>query len=414
MSDDASRASAGLTIEMLARPSRTLEATDGLGKAVEALRQAGLSALPVVASGRLLGMVSDGDIMRLLSQEAARGNIEGLRTTPVSRAMSAPIVAMYGGQTLEQARDLFASSDLRVLPVVDASGVFQGVVTRADVMSALFGVTTPPRVGGLATPLGVFLTTGSVRGGASDLGLFLTGVSLVIMFLAASFVTNLVTLALEKWLGWPLFALSVAREVWVNQAYAGPSIAGFGGMALLALQLAIFFILMRLAPLTGTHAAEHMVVHAIEEGEELTLEQVATKPRVHPRCGTNLMALVFIALAGGSLIMSLENYVGPIGSITGLGLLLIVIYLIWRGVGAGMQRFLTTKPPSRRQIEGAIRAARQLLSRYQQRPSYRPRQFARLWNVGIIQVAAGFITTWFAGGYLSDWLHLGLFPFGRF
>jgi predicted transcriptional regulator len=414
MGDELSRSTAGLTMQILARPCRALEATDGLGKAVEALRQAGLSALPVVAAGRLLGMVSEGDIMRLLSQEAARGNIEGLRTTPVSRAMTAPIVVMYGGQTVEQARDLFASSDLRVLPVVDASGVFQGIVTRADVMSALFGVTTPPRVGGLATPLGVFLSTGSVRGGAGDLGLFLTGASLVMMFLAASFLTNLATLVLEKWFGWPLFALSVARETLANQAYAGPSIAGLAGVALMALQLAIFFILLRLAPLTGTHAAEHMVVHAIEEGDELTLEQVATKPRVHPRCGTNLMALVFIALAGGSLIMSMESYLGAIGSVTGLALLLIVIYLVWRGVGAGIQRFLTTKPPSRRQIESAIRAARQLLSRYQQRPSYRPHNLAKLWNVGIIQVAAGFITTWSAAAYLSDWLHLGLFPFGRF
>ncbi len=34
-----------------------------------------------------------------------------------------------------------------------------------------------------------------------------------------------------------------------------------------------------------------MVVHAIEEGEDLTLEKVRPMPRVHPRCGTNLVAL---------------------------------------------------------------------------------------------------------------------------
>lgn len=400
-------------IETLAHPCRTLDATDGLGKAVEALRQAGLSALPVVASGQLLGMVTEGDIMRLLTQEAARGNVESLRTTPVSRAMSVPIVALYGGQTLAHARDLFASSDLRVLPVIDAAGTFRGVVTRADVMSALFGVTSPPRVGGLATPLGVFLTTGHTRGGVGDIGLFLSGVALVLMFLAASFLTNLIALGIETWLGWPIFAMTIAQEVAVNRDYAGAGIAGFGSLLILGLQLAIFFILLRLAPLTGTHAAEHMVVHAIEEGEELTIDTVARKPRVHPRCGTNLMALVFILFAGGSLIMSMESYLGSIGAITGLGMLLIVVYLIWRGVGAGIQRFLTTKPPSRRQLEGAIRAARQLLSRYQQRPSYHAGGLARLWNVGIVQVALGFIATWSAAGYLSDWLHLGLFPFGR-
>jgi predicted transcriptional regulator len=404
--------SSQMTVEMLARPCRSLDASDGLGKAVEALRQSGLSALPVVSCGRLLGMVSEGDIMRLLTREAAAGNINGLRTTPVSRAMTGPMVAMYAGRTLEQARDLFACSDVRVLPVVDANGVFRGVVTRADVMSALFGVTTPPRVGGLATPFGVFLTTGHVRGGASDLGLFLTGVTLVFMFLIASFVTNLVALGLEKWLHWPLLALSIGRNVPVNEVYAGRP-AAYASFALIGLQFIVFFILLRLAPLTGTHAAEHMVVHSIEQGDELTPEQVTVRPRVHPRCGTNLMAALFIAVAGLSLIQSVERYVGSIGSITLMALLLILIYLIWRGVGAGLQRFLTTKPPSRRQVEGAIRAAKELLLRYQQRPSHHASGLARLWNIGIIQVGLGFITTWAAAGYLSDWLHLGLFTFGH-
>jgi len=403
----------GLTIELLAHPCRALEATDGLGKAVEVLRQSGLSALPVVSSGRLLGMVSEGDIMRLLTHEAARGNIEGLRVTSVSRAMTSPIVAMYAGQTLEQARELFASSDLRVLPVVDRAGICRGVVTRADVMSAIFGVTTPPRVGGLATPLGVFLTTGSVRGGAGNLGLFLTGATLVILFLVASLLTNLVALGLERWLHWPLLPLSVARDVKANEAYARGAVSGAGSILIAVVQIAIFFVLLRLAPLTGTHAAEHMVVHAIEDGDELTPQRVATKPRVHPRCGTNLMALVFIALAGFWLITAVESLLGSVGFTAAVLALLFIIYFMWRGVGAGIQRFLTTKRPSRRQLENGIGAGLQLLARYQQRPAYRAGGLARLWNMGIIQVVAGFICTWLAADYLSSWLHLGLFPFGR-
>jgi predicted transcriptional regulator len=409
---DMSKAS-DLTIELLAHPCRALEATDGLGKAVEALRQSGVSALPVVASGRLLGMVSEGDIMRLLTREAAADNIEGLRTTPVSRAMTFPIVAMHAGQTLEQARELFASSDLRVLPVVDQVGVCRGVVTRADVMSAIFGVTTPPRVGGLATPLGVFLTTGSVRGGASNLGLLLTGAALVILFVAASLLTNLLTLGLERWLHLPLFSLAVAREAPANEAYARGAFAGAGGILVAAVQIVIFFILLRLAPLTGIHAAEHMVVHAIEDGDELTPQRVATKPRVHPRCGTNLMALVFIAAAGFWLISAAESLLGSAGFTAAVLALLFVIYFLWRSVGAGIQRFLTTKRPSRRQLENGIRAGRELLARYQQRPAYRASGMARLWNMGIVQVAAGFICTWLAADYLSSWLRLGLFPFSR-
>jgi len=399
------RVTPDMTIETLARPCRALEASDRLGRAVEVLRQAGLPALPVFAMGRLLGMVSAGDIMRLITREAAHGDVEALRTMPVSCAMASPVVAVYSGQSLEAVRDLLASSGLRVLPVMDAVGAFRGVVTRADVMSALLGVTTPPHVGGLATPLGVFLTTGHVRGGAGNLGLVLTGMTLVALFVAA--------LAIEAWRGVPLFALALNQNVMVNHLYAGAMVAGYGSFALLVLQLVIFFIMLRLAPLTGTHAAEHMVVHAIEDGDELTPERVALKPRVHPRCGTNLMALMFILLAGGSVIMSMEGRLGGLGSLLGIAVLLTIVYLAWRGVGAGLQRFITTRRPSRRQIEGAIAAAEQLLARYQRNPSHRAQGVARLWNMGMIQVGAGFIAAWTAADYLSEWLRLGLLPFGR-
>lgn len=51
----------------------------------------------------------------------------------------------------------------------------------------------------------------------------------------------------------------------------------------------------RLEPALGEllrfHAAEHMVIHALEQGLPPTLEHVRTQPALHPRCGSNLVAL---------------------------------------------------------------------------------------------------------------------------
>jgi CBS domain-containing protein len=350
--------------------------------------------------------------MRLIRRAAGRGMVDELRTMPVASAMASPVVVIYAGQSLADAQDLFDSSDLRVLPVVNAGGAFHGVVTRSDVMSALLGVTTPTHVGGLATPLGVFLTTGHVRGGASDFGLFLTGVTLVALFATASLITNLIALGVERWRGVPLFGLALNPKVMVNGVYGGAALGGYGEIALMLLQLVIFFILLRLAPLTGTHAAEHMVVHAVEDGDELTPERVATKPRVHPRCGTNLMALLFITSAGFYALISMAPSIGNAGLLSGMGLLVVIVYLVWRGVGSGLQRFITTRRPSGRQLQGAIAAATQLLARHQRNPSYRARGIARLWNIGFIQVGAGFICAWIAAEHLSRWLHLGILRFG--
>jgi uncharacterized protein YqhQ len=70
--------------------------------------------------------------------------------------------------------------------------------------------------------------------------------------------------------------------------------------------LLLFALLFRLSWVTGYHAAEHQVVHTIEQGDDLRPEVVVAKPRVHPRCGSNLMAgfgigygLVTMCVGGG-------------------------------------------------------------------------------------------------------------------
>ena len=42
------------------------------------------------------------------------------------------------------------------------------------------------------------------------------------------------------------------------------------------------------------HGAEHKTIFCYEAGEELTVENVRTKGRFHPRCGTSFMILMLI------------------------------------------------------------------------------------------------------------------------
>src|SRR2546423_10530097 len=72
-------------------------------------------------------------------------------------------------------------------------------------------------------------------------------------------------------------------------------------LILQALPFPLFLLFVRALPLVQYHAAEHQAVHAMERGEPLDPEIVRRMPRVHPRCGTNIMAggmvflIVFIA-----------------------------------------------------------------------------------------------------------------------
>jgi len=67
------------------------------------------------------------------------------------------------------------------------------------------------------------------------------------------------------------------------------------------IRMLFFFIYLILVSLTkdvkrlfGYHGAEHMTIHTYESKEELILENVKKKTRLHPRCGTSFIFIVFL------------------------------------------------------------------------------------------------------------------------
>ncbi|RYG25228.1 DUF1385 domain-containing protein [bacterium] len=205
----------------------------------------------------------------------------------------------------------------------------------------------------MATPFGVYLTTGNVSGGAPWWALMATGASMFAMMAAGIGAT----VGLSQI--WP----KTPDYVWT------------------IVQVAVFLALMRLAPLSGTHGAEHQVVHAIEREEALTPSVVRRMPLVHPRCGTNLIVGVAIFLSLQS-IKALEPYGG-----TMLALLIALVFTM--PLGALAQRYITTRRPNEKQLAGAIKAGEELLLRNAESPYTNANPFRRIWSMGLLQVMAG-------------------------
>ena len=137
--------------------------------------------------------------------------------------------------------------------------------------------------------------------------------------------------------------------------------------------------MFRFSWVTGYHAAEHQVVHAIEQGEDLRPEVVRAKPRVHPRCGTNLMAAF-------GIFMILERWAGPLA--------FVVALITWRFFGSLLQQYVTTRPARGWELESGLSAGRQLLERYQGSVGIHSSGIRRLWNMGLLQVFLGFMIVW--------------------
>ncbi len=122
------------------------------------------------------------------------------------------------------------------------------------------------------------------------------------------------------------------------------------------------------------HGAEHKTIFAVEAGKELTVENIRRMPRLHPRCGTSFIFLVFLF---SILFFSLLHAFVLPDDIEGLPRLLVHLACLpvvagftfeiqqWTGrhdnwftriiaaPGKGLQR-ITTAEPTDAQIEVAI------------------------------------------------------------
>lgn len=117
------------------------------------------------------------------------------------------------------------------------------------------------------------------------------------------------------------FLLPNAITEGLRRLFAFNSPTDFGGQFALnlvegALRIAIFVIYLALTRRQKEikrvwmyHGSEHKTIACYEAGEELTVENVITKSRFHPRCGTSFMFLVmFVAI----LVFSLVGWYSPL------------------------------------------------------------------------------------------------------
>ncbi|MDO8585912.1 MAG: DUF1385 domain-containing protein [Armatimonadota bacterium] len=372
----------------LARPVKALSPADSAARAAGLLRAGGVSALPVVDNGRVIGVVSEASVLRAIAEAVREGQAASASEVPIAGAIHSQVAFAHRDMTIGQVADVFSSSDEDALPIVDDFGGFYGVVTRSDVLGFLAGSLRPSNVAGMATPLGVYLTNGSVRAGAGNLGLFLSGVMLGLCMLAAIVVVWCLAVGIESFTHIPARALLEGRAPVANWFYAAQWLPP-------VLIIVLIMTAIRLSPLSGYHAAEHMTVHAIEVGEELTPEIVSEMPRVHARCGTNL-------LAGASVFLVIT---GSFSSDVAVLIAFMVVILGWRAVGGYIQRVATTKPPSSRQLENGLRAGKELIARFQEQPNYQAYGLARVWNTGILQSMGGLAFVFAVSNLLSRIFH---------
>ncbi len=124
-----------------------------LDQAAQSLVTQGTKGLPVTdADGRVVGMLTETDFLRrlgakrfmelLLRLVANSGSFSHrCHATPVSEAMTAPVITVPADAGVGEMLRAFQSHAGRSMPVVDANGVLLGLLSRKDFVHA-YGLET--------------------------------------------------------------------------------------------------------------------------------------------------------------------------------------------------------------------------------------------------------------------------------
>ncbi|HSD28864.1 MAG TPA: CBS domain-containing protein [Vicinamibacteria bacterium] len=116
-----------------------VEPEEPLMRALELVRLRGVRRLPVTVGGRLVGLVTEGDLKRaepstLTDSEADFNRV--MEETPISRIMIQNPVTTTADTTLLEAADILLNTKYGALPVVAGSTVV-GILTDNDLIRAL-------------------------------------------------------------------------------------------------------------------------------------------------------------------------------------------------------------------------------------------------------------------------------------
>jgi CBS domain-containing protein len=115
----------------------TIAASDTLSTAEDIMRLGGVRHLPVVRGGRLVGVISERDLLRVSLSNLNESGMDERRaflySLEVERAMSKPPIVVEPSAPVARAALLMAEHKIGCLPVVEREELI-GLVTSTDVL----------------------------------------------------------------------------------------------------------------------------------------------------------------------------------------------------------------------------------------------------------------------------------------
>lgn len=113
--------------DVMTRNVRTLTPSDTVASAAQAMDKLNVGVIPVCEGDKLLGMVTDRDIVVRAVAQGLDGN------TPLAKVMSTDVRTARQTDDLDTVLADMASSQIRRLPVLDGSERLVGIISIGDI-----------------------------------------------------------------------------------------------------------------------------------------------------------------------------------------------------------------------------------------------------------------------------------------
>ncbi len=132
--------SARVAADIMTAAPITLNEEDDLWSAQEEMRNLGMHHIPVVDGGKLVGMVTQADLLQAAASSLRRDSIPAsmanrdLHETFIATIMHREVPAVRPETPLREAARLLANEELGCVAVTDADRTLRGVITGHDFM----------------------------------------------------------------------------------------------------------------------------------------------------------------------------------------------------------------------------------------------------------------------------------------
>lgn len=131
--------------DWMTKDPTTITEDTSMIKAIHLMKERRFRRLPVVTSGRLVGMVTDRDLKEAAPSKATTLDVHELyyllAELQVKEIMSHNPLSVSQDDTVEHAAQIMLDHTISGLPVVDAHGQVVGIITQSDVFRAFMHIT---------------------------------------------------------------------------------------------------------------------------------------------------------------------------------------------------------------------------------------------------------------------------------